>query len=124
MARALVWKTKGRWFDSISKHNYTWWNGRHGRLKIYSSSLGIGSSPIVGKKKEKRNMNNKSKKLLKLGNFIYGNKIQILLIDTDKLIFLKKYKNFNNLIKISLKDKRIYRLLFELLKYRIKYITY
>ncbi len=69
-------------------------------------------------------MNNKSKKLLKLGNFIYGNKIQILLIDSDKLIFLKKYKNFNNLIKISLKDKRIYRLLFELLKYRIKYITY
>lgn len=123
MARALVWKTKGRWFDSISKHNYTWWNGRHGRLKIYSSSLGIGSSPIVGKKKVKK-MNNKSKKLLKLGNFIYGNKIQILLIDSDKLIFLKKYKNFNNLIKISLKDKRIYRLLFELLKYRIKYITY
>ena len=69
-------------------------------------------------------MNNKSKKLLKLGNFIYGNKIQILLIDSDKLIFLKKYKNFNNLIKISLIDKRIYRLLFELLKYRIKYITY
>jgi len=69
-------------------------------------------------------MNNKSKKLLKLGNFIYGNKIQILLIDSDKLIFLKKYKNFNNLIKISLKDKRIYRLLFELLKYRIKYITF
>jgi len=68
-------------------------------------------------------MNNKSKKLLKLGNFIYGNNIQILLIDTDKLLFLKKYKNFNNLIKISLKDKRIYRLLFELLKYRIKYIN-
>ena len=69
-------------------------------------------------------MYNKSKKILKLGNFVYGNKIQILLIDSDKLIFLKKYKNFNNLIKISLKDKRIYRLLFELLKYRIKYITY
>jgi hypothetical protein len=67
---------------------------------------------------------NKSKKLLKLGNFIYGNKIQILLIDTDKLLFLKKYKNFNDLIKISLKDKRIYRLLFELLKYKIKYIIY
>jgi len=65
-------------------------------------------------------MINKSKKLLKFGNFIYGNKIQILLIDTDKLLFLKKYKNFNNLIKISLKDKRIYRLLFELLKYKIK----
>jgi hypothetical protein len=69
-------------------------------------------------------LHNKSKKLLKLGNFIYGNKIQILLIDTDKLLFLKKYKNLNNLIQISLKDKRIYSLLFELLKYKIKYITY
>jgi hypothetical protein len=67
---------------------------------------------------------NKSKKLLKLGNFIYGNKIQILLVDTDKLLFLKKYKNLNNLIQISLKDKRIYSLLFKLLKYKIKYITY
>jgi hypothetical protein len=66
---------------------------------------------------------NKSKKLLKLGNFVYGNNIHILLIDTDKFLFLKKYKNFNNLIKISLKDKRIYRLLYELLKYRIKYIV-
>lgn len=69
-------------------------------------------------------MYNKSKKLLKLGNFIYGNKIQILLVDTDKLLFLKKYKNLNNLIQISLKDKRIYSLLFKLLKYKIKYITY
>jgi len=69
-------------------------------------------------------MYNKSKKLLKLGNFIYSDKIQILLVDTDKLLFLKKYKNLNNLIKISLKDKRIYRLLFELLKYKIKYINY
>jgi len=55
----------------------------------------------------------KSKRLLKLGNFIYGNKVQILLIDTDKLLFLKKYKNIKSLIKISLRDKRIYRLLFE-----------
>lgn len=66
----------------------------------------------------------KSKRLLKLGNFIYGSKIQILLIDTDKLLFLKKYKNLKSLIKISFKDKRIYRLLFELLKYKIKYITW
>lgn len=66
----------------------------------------------------------KSKRLLKLGNFIYGNKVQILLIDTDKLLFLKKYKNIKSLIKISLRDKRIYRLLFELLKYKIKYITW
>jgi len=64
----------------------------------------------------------KNKRLLKLGNFIYGNKIQILLIDSDKLLFLKKYKNLKDLIKISLQDKRIYRLLFELLKYKIKYI--
>jgi hypothetical protein len=38
-------------------------------------------------------MGNKNKKLLKLGNFIYSNKKQILLVDTDKLLFLKKYKN-------------------------------
>ena len=69
-------------------------------------------------------MVNKSKKLLKLGNFIYGSKVQILLIDTDKLLFLKKYKNLKDLIKIGLKDKRIYRLLFELIKYKVKYITY
>jgi hypothetical protein len=69
-------------------------------------------------------MVNKSKRLLKLGNFIYGSKVQILLIDTDKLLFLKKYKNLKDLIKIGLKDKRIYRLLFELIKYKVKYITY
>ena len=63
----------------------------------------------------------KSKHLLKLGNFVYGNKIQILLVDTDKLLFLRKYKNLKNLIKLSLKDKRIYRLLFELIKYKIKF---
>ena len=69
-------------------------------------------------------MVNKSKKLLKLGNFIYGGKIQLLLIDTDKLLFLRKYKNLKDLVKVGLKDKRIYRLLFELIKYKIKYITY
>jgi hypothetical protein len=61
-------------------------------------------------------------KLLKLGNVIYTKKIIILLIDTDKLLFLKKYKNLNNFIKINFKDKRLYRLLFELMKYKIKYI--
>lgn len=70
----------------------------------------------------KNKMDNKSKKLLKLGNFVYGNKIQLLLIDTDKLLFLKKYKNLNNLIKIGLNDKRIYHLFFELIKYKIKFI--
>ena len=68
-------------------------------------------------------MKSKSKKLLKLGNFIYGNKIQILLIHTDKLLFLRKYKNLRDLVKVGLKDKRIYRLLFELIKYKIKYIN-
>ena len=44
-------------------------------------------------------MFNKSKRLLKLGNFVYTDKIQILLIDTDKLLFLRKYKNVKDLIK-------------------------
>ena len=67
-------------------------------------------------------MNNiKSKRLLKIGNFIYSEKIQILLIDTDKLLFLRKYKNLTNLIKIGLKDKRIYRLLFEFVKFKVKF---
>lgn len=68
-------------------------------------------------------MYNRSKKILKLGNFVYGDKIHILLIDSDKLLFLRRYKNFRDLIKIGLKDKRIYRLLFELIKYKVKYIV-
>ena len=48
-------------------------------------------------------MNNiKSKRLLKIGNFIYSEKIQILLIDTDKLLFLQNQlqaKLVNNFIK-------------------------
>lgn len=64
-------------------------------------------------------MHNKSKKLLKLGNFVYGNKIQILLIDTDKLFFLKRYKNFNSLIKVSLNDQRICYLLYHLIRYKL-----
>lgn len=67
-------------------------------------------------------MSIKSKKLLKIGNFVYGNQIQLLLIDCDKLLFLRRYKNLKDIIKLSIKDKRIYRMLFELLKYKIKYI--
>jgi len=59
-----------------------------------------------------------------MGNFIYSGDNQIILIDCDKLLFLKKYKNIKNLIKISLRDKRIYNLLFELLKYKVKYIIW
>lgn len=66
-------------------------------------------------------MYNKSKKILKLGNFVYGHKIQILLIDSGKLLFLRRYKNFRSLIKIGLKDKRIYRLLFEFVKFKVKF---
>lgn len=29
-----------------------WWNGRRGRLKIYSRRLGAGSSPVIGIQKE------------------------------------------------------------------------
>lgn len=65
----------------------------------------------------------RSKKILKLGNFVYGDKIQILLIDSDKLLFLRRYKNFRSLIKIGLKDKRIYRLLFEFVKFKVKYFA-
>ena len=65
----------------------------------------------------------RSKKILKLGNFVYGDKIQILLRDSDKLLFLRRYKNFRSLIKIGLKDKRIYRLLFEFVKFKVKYFA-
>ena len=65
---------------------------------------------------------NKSKKVLKLGNYIYGNKIRILLIDCDQLIYLKKYKNIKKLINIKLETKRFYYLIYELLKYRVKSI--
>ena len=67
-------------------------------------------------------MDNKSKKLLKLGTYVYGKKIQILLLDTDKLLFLKKYKNVNNVIKrTSLKDKRIQRFIVALLRYKLSF---
>ena len=68
-------------------------------------------------------MGNRSKRILKLGNFVYGDKIQIVLIDSDKLLFLRRYKNFRSLIKIGLKDKRIYRLLFEFVKFKVKYFA-
>lgn len=66
----------------------------------------------------------KSKKILRLGHFLYGSKIQLICIDCDKLLFLKKYKNIWNLIEISLYDKRIYLLVFRLLEYRIEHICW
>jgi hypothetical protein len=66
----------------------------------------------------------KKKKLLKLGCFLYGLKVQLILIDCDKLLFLKKYKNMWNLIKISLYDKRIYFLIYRLLEHRVRHICW
>lgn len=66
----------------------------------------------------------KSKKILKLGCFIYNLRSQIILINCDQLLFLKKYKNICNLLELSLYENRIYRLIYKLLKYRIKYIWF
>ncbi len=66
----------------------------------------------------------KKRKILNIGFYLYGIKSQILVIDCDKLLFLKKYKNINDIIHLKLKDKRIYFLLNILLKYRINYISW
>ena len=66
-------------------------------------------------------MNNKK---LRLGSYLYNKKIRIFLIDCDKLLFLKKYKNIQNLIKLKIKEKRIYVLIYIFLKYRIKNICH
>jgi hypothetical protein len=66
----------------------------------------------------------KSKKILKLGCLVYGSKVHLILIDCDKLLFLKKYKNMWNLVEVCLYEKRLYSLIYKLLKYRIKYLCY
>jgi len=65
----------------------------------------------------------KKRKILNIGFYLYGIKSQILIIDCDKLLFLKKYKNINDIIHLKLKDKRMYFLINILLKYRINYIS-
>ncbi len=66
----------------------------------------------------------KKRKIQNIGFYLYGIKNHILIIDCDKLLFLKKYKNINNIIHLKINDKRIYYLLYILLKYRIKYINW
>jgi hypothetical protein len=61
----------------------------------------------------------KKRKILNLGHYLYGIKNQILVIDCDKLLFLKKYKNIYNIIHLKINDKRIYYLIYMLLKYRV-----
>lgn len=61
----------------------------------------------------------KKKKIINIGFYLYGLKIQILVIDCDKLLFLKKYKNINDIIHLKFKDKRIFNLIYMLLKYKI-----
>ncbi len=46
--RVLACHAKSRGFKSHFLRKTTWWNGRHGRLKICSSNEDMGSSPIVG----------------------------------------------------------------------------
>lgn len=68
--------------------------------------------------------NIKKKEILKLGCFLYNLKMQILLIDCDKLLFLKKYKNIEDLMKIIIADKRIFYLIYKLLKHRVYHICW
>jgi uncharacterized protein YktA (UPF0223 family) len=60
----------------------------------------------------------------KLGSYLYNKKIRIFLIDCDKLLFLKKYKNIHNIIKLKSREKRIYALIYYFFKYRIKYLCH
>jgi len=65
----------------------------------------------------------KKRKILNLGYYLYGIKNHILIIDCDKLLFLKKYKNIDDIIHLGLNDKRIYYLMGILLEYRVTYIS-
>ncbi len=69
-------------------------------------------------------MKKKILKKMKLGGYFYSKKIQILWIDCDKLLFLKKYKNIKNIIEAKILEKRIYILIYYFLKYRIKHICW
>lgn len=60
----------------------------------------------------------KSKKLVKLGNYIFGNTVRILLIDCERLTFLKRYKHIKDIIQVSKYEKRIYFLIAEILNFR------
>lgn len=104
-------------------------------LKSVLGELGIGSSPIVSKyniysksiKREEKllkKMIYKKRKILNIGFYLYGIKTQILSINCDKLLFLKKYKNIYDLIHLNINDVRIYPLIFKLLRFRIDCIKY
>lgn len=64
----------------------------------------------------------KKRKILNIGYYLYGIKTQILKINCDKLLFLKKYKNIYKILLFQINDIRIYNLITILLKFRIKYI--
>lgn len=66
----------------------------------------------------------KTKKIIQLGCFVYNLKNQFILINCDQLLFLKKYKNIWDIIEISLYEKRIYSLIYKLLKYRVTHIWF
>lgn len=64
----------------------------------------------------------KKRKILNIGYYLYGIKSQILVMNCDKLLFLKKYKNIYDIIHLKINDVRIYPLMSLLLDFRIKYI--
>lgn len=64
----------------------------------------------------------KKRRILSIGYYLYGIKSQILVMNCDKLLFLKKYKNIYDIIHLKINDVRIYPLMSLLLNFRIKYI--
>jgi len=64
----------------------------------------------------------KKRTILNVGYYLYGSKVHILVVNFDKLLFLKRYKNINKLRNLEIKDMRIYDLICKLLKYRLQYL--
>ena len=64
----------------------------------------------------------KKRIIINIGYYLYGIRNQLLVINCDKLLFLKKYKNIYDIIHLKINDVRIYPFISILLKFRIKHI--
>lgn len=64
----------------------------------------------------------KKRKILNIGYYLYGIKTQILVLNCDQLLYLKKYKNIYDLIHLKLNDIRIYPLINILLTFRMTHL--
>lgn len=64
----------------------------------------------------------KKRNILNIGYYLYGIKNQILLLNCDKLLFLKKYKNIYNILHLKINDIRIYPFINILVNLRVKQI--